>query len=73
MRKYRKATEELSDLEGKLAEAEAIKEASKTQRTGRGEAPEDDLESFMSSLKSQVPDKHKRVTWKVRQREGGEL
>lgn len=56
-------TEELTDLEGKLVEAEAIKEASKTQQAG---AAEDDLDSFMRSLKSQVPDKHKRVTWKVR-------
>lgn len=63
MRKYRKATEELADLEQKLAEAEALKEASKAQEAG---GVEDDLDSFMHSLKSQAPDKHKRVTWKVR-------
>ncbi|XP_050687166.1 kanadaptin-like isoform X1 [Eriocheir sinensis] len=64
IKKYRNATEELADLERKLAEAEAIKEASKAQRGGEG--GEDDLDSFMHSLKSQVPDKHKRVTWKLR-------
>lgn len=63
IKKYRNATEELADLERKLAEAEAVKEASKAQRGGEG--GEDDLDSFMRSLKSQVPDKHKRVTWKV--------
>lgn len=62
MKKYREVTEELADLEGKLAEAEAIKEASKAQQAG---AVEDDLDNFMRSLKSQAPDKHKRVTWKV--------
>ncbi|KAK8376160.1 hypothetical protein O3P69_008702 [Scylla paramamosain] len=63
MKKYTQATEELVDLEGKLAEAAAVQEASKA---GRGQAPEDDLDSFMHSLKFQAPDKHKRVTWKLR-------
>ncbi|MPC12370.1 uncharacterized protein E2C01_005061 [Portunus trituberculatus] len=63
MKKYTKTTEELADLEGKLAEAAAVQEASKA---GKGQAPEDDLDSFMHSLKFQAPDKHKRVTWKLR-------
>lgn len=63
MKKYTQTTEELADLEGKLAEAAAVQEAGKA---GKGQAPEDDLDSFMHSLKFQVPDKHKRVTWKVR-------
>ncbi|XP_068213643.1 kanadaptin-like [Palaemon carinicauda] len=59
--KYLSVTSELSSLEKKLAEASQLEK----QELGDG-AEEDDLDSFMKNLKSQVPDKHKRVNWKLR-------
>lgn len=59
--KYLSVTSELSSLEKKLAEA------SQLEKQGLEDgAEEDDLDSYMQTLKSQVPDKHKRVKWKLR-------
>lgn len=60
MTKYKEAVEELSVLEEKLAEAERLKQTSESSGGG-----DDDLDTYMKKLKSQVPDKHKRVNWKV--------
>ncbi|XP_069997060.1 kanadaptin isoform X3 [Penaeus vannamei] len=57
--KYNGVIEELSSLEEKLGEAERLKQEADAEE-------EDDLDSFMQKLKTQVPDKHKRVTWKLR-------
>ncbi|XP_042227486.1 kanadaptin-like isoform X2 [Homarus americanus] len=59
--KYKEVLEELVTLEGKLNEADFLKQASESSN-----GADDDLDSFMHKLKSQVPDKHKRVTWKLR-------
>lgn len=56
--KYNGVIEELSSLEEKLGDAERLKQEADAEE-------EDDLDSFMQKLKTQVPDKHKRVTWKV--------
>ncbi|XP_071515189.1 kanadaptin [Panulirus ornatus] len=61
MTKYKEVTKELENLEGKLAEADYLKQASESSR-----GAEDDLDTYMHKLKSQVPDKHKRVAWKLR-------
>ena len=58
--KYEEVVEELSTLEKKLAEAEWMKHEAETRTE-----EDDDLDSFMRNLKRQVPDKHKRVNWKV--------
>ncbi|XP_037798611.1 kanadaptin-like [Penaeus monodon] len=57
--KYNGVIEELSSLEEKLGDAERLKQEADAEE-------EDDLDSFMQKLKTQVPDKHKRVTWKLR-------
>nr|XP_045583117.1 kanadaptin-like isoform X2 [Procambarus clarkii] len=59
--KYSEVVRELATLEEKLAEADFLKQASK----GNSGA-DDDLDAYLNKLKSQVPDKHKRVTWKLR-------
>ncbi|KAK7085620.1 Kanadaptin [Halocaridina rubra] len=59
--KYNDVVEELSSLEKKLHEAERLKEVIKGE-----DGDDDDLDSYMRNLKSQVPDKHKRVNWKLR-------
>ena len=60
MTKYCAITDELSSLEKMLADASQKKQA--LERSGN---KEDDLDSYMKTLKTQVPDKHKRVEWKV--------
>ncbi|CAL4171507.1 unnamed protein product, partial [Meganyctiphanes norvegica] len=60
--KYNKVVEELCDVENKLAEAERLK--AMTEK--RAEAEDVDVDDYMKKLKSQVPDKHKRVAWKFR-------
>ncbi|XP_042880061.1 kanadaptin-like isoform X2 [Penaeus japonicus] len=57
--KYKEVIEELSSLEEKLAEADRLKQEADAEE-------EEDLDSFMQKLKTQVPDKHKRVMWKLR-------
>jgi len=59
--KYNKVIEELCDVENNLAEAERLKAISE-----KTEVDDDDVEGYMKKLKTQVPDKHKRVAWKFR-------
>lgn len=59
--KYNEVTKELATLEEKLAKADFLKQVSECTSVA-----DDDLDTYLNKLQSEVPDKHKRVTWKLR-------
>ncbi|XP_076043242.1 kanadaptin [Oratosquilla oratoria] len=59
LEKYNNLIKELEALEIK------VKEAEKLEQQYQG-LDDDDLDSFMLSLKAKAPDKHKRVLWKIK-------